>query len=104
MDEICLAILKYRKHASVTIEDINVRSYIQISFVSVDEVVKKFKKINPRKAVQSTNVPVRISNDDADIFPDYICGFFNKSINSFKYPSVLKGQAIHPFLRKVIEF
>ena len=60
LDEICLAILKYRKHASVIIEDINVRSYIQISFVSVDEVVKKFKKINPRKAVQSTNVPVRI--------------------------------------------
>ena len=57
-----------------------------------------------KSCTESTNVPVRISNDDADIFADYICGFFNKSINSFKCSLILKVQAIHPFLRKVIEF
>ena len=60
---------------------------------------ERVKKPNQWKAAQSTDVPVRVSNDDADKFADYICGFFNKFINSWKFLSILNVQTLHSFLR-----
>ena len=42
------------------------------------------------KAAQSTGVPVKILKDYADIFADYVCGFFNESLNCCKFPYTLK--------------
>ena len=38
------------------------------------------KKLNSQKGSQSTDVPVRVLKDNAGIFADYVCGFFNESI------------------------
>ena len=51
---------------------------------------KEIKILNTREIVQSTGVPVKILKDNVDIFAGYICGFFNESLNCFKFPSILK--------------
>ena len=66
------------------------RSHFEFSFASIDGVLKEIKKLNPRKAAQSTDVPVKILKDNADIFADYICGFFNQSLNCCKFQFILK--------------
>ena len=65
-------VLKYDKHPSVTaIGNLSIRSHFEFSFFSVDEVLKEIKKLNPRKAAQTTDVPVKIARDNTDIFVDF---------------------------------
>ena len=75
------------------------RSDFEFSFVSVDEVLKEIKKLNPRKTAQSTDVPVKIFKDNADIFAGYICRFFNESLNFCKFPSILKRANFTPVFK-----
>ena len=82
---------KYNKHPSVTaIRNLNIRSHFEFSFVCVAEVLKETKKLNPRKAAQSTDIPVKNLKANADISAGYICGLFNESLSCCKFPSILK--------------
>ena len=86
---------------SVTaIRNLNIRSHFEFSFVSVDEVLNEIKKLNPRKVAQSNNVPLKTIKDNTDIFTDYICGFFNKSLNCCKFPSILKSVNVTSVFKK----
>ena len=58
--------------------------------VSVDDVLKKINKLRNRKAIQSTDIPVKILKQNADIFGSYICHFFNVCVDNDMFPSVLK--------------
>ena len=70
--------LKYRKHSSViVVGDLNNRSSFWFSLVIFEKVLKELRKLNPRKAAQSSDVPVRVLKDNVDIFANYICGLFN---------------------------
>ena len=53
-----------------------------------------------RKSVQSTDIPIRVLKENADIFADYICRFFNESINKSAIPSILKNTNITPVFKK----
>ena len=100
-NSILKSVLKYDKDPSVTaIRNLNIRSHFEFSLVSVDEVLKKIKKLNPRRAAQSNDVPVKILKDNVDIFADYICGFFNESLNCCKFPSILKCANVSPVFKK----
>ena len=69
------SLLKCRNDVNLTaVGDLNIRSHYQFSLVSVDDV--------------SSDVPVRLLKDNAEIFADYICGFFNEFINSCKFPLI----------------
>ena len=95
--------LKYNKHRSATaIRKLNIRCHFQFSFVSFAEALKEITKINPRKAAQSTDIPVKILKDNGDIFSDYICEFFNESFNCCKFPSILKRANVTTVFKKVI--
>ena len=70
--------LKYRRHSSViAVGDLNNRSSFWFSLVIFEKVLKELRKLNPRKAAQSSDVPVRVLKDNVDIFANYICGLFN---------------------------
>ena len=71
-----------------------------MSFVSVTEVLKEIRKLNPRKAAYSTDIPVKNLKDNADIFGDYICRFFNESLNCCKFPSILNHTNITGVFKK----
>ena len=87
--------MKYKNHPSiVAIRNANNNSHFHFNEVSVEEVYKKIRKLIPRKSAQSTDIPIRVLKENADIFADYICGFFNESIKKSTFPSILKNANI----------
>ena len=68
------------------------------SKVSLDDVLKEINKIGDRKAIQNTDIPVKIIKQNADIFGSYICHFFNVCVNKGTFPSVLKHADITPVI------
>ena len=46
--------------------------------MSVQDVVKEVKKLSTQKASRSTDIPVKILKENADIFGSYICYFFQR--------------------------
>ena len=50
--------------------------------------------------MQSTDIPIRVLKENADIFATYICGFFNESIKKSAFPSILKNANITPVFKK----
>ena len=83
------AILKYKNHPSiVAIRNANNNSHFHFNEVSVEEVYKEIRKLSTRKSVQRTDIPIRVLKESADIFADYICGFFNEPIKNLHF---------HPF-------
>ena len=52
-------------------------SGLTLSFLlsSLTRFLKQIKKLNPRKAAERTDIPVKILKDNADKFADYICEF-----------------------------
>ena len=86
------AILKYANHPStIAIKDLNYTSMFSFSNVSVAGVKKEIRKLDPKKATQNTDIPVRILKQNSDIFGNYICEFFNESIDKGVFPSILKN-------------
>ena len=43
-----------------------------------------------RKAIQSTNIPVKILKQNVEILESYICHFFNACVDKGMLPSALK--------------
>ena len=70
------------------------------SKVSVDDVLKEINKLGNRKAIQNTDIPVKILKQNADIFGSYICHFFNVCVDKGTFPSVLKHADITPVFKK----
>ena len=95
------AILKYANHPStIVIKDLNNTSMFSFSNVSVADVKKEIRKLDHRKATQNTDIPVRILKQNADIFGNYICDFFNECIDKGVFPSILKNANITPVFKK----
>ena len=98
---ILISWVKYKNHPSiVAIRNANNNSHFHFNEVSVEEVYKKIRKLIPRKSAQSTDIPIRVLKENADIFADYICGFFNESIKKSTFPSILKNANITPVFKK----
>ena len=70
------------------------------SNVSVADVKREIRKLDPRKATQNTNIPVRMLKHDSDIFGNYICNFFNECVDKSVFPSILKNANITPVFKK----
>ena len=68
--------------------------------MSVQDVVKEIKKLSTRKATQSTDIPVKILKENAGIFGNYICDFFNDCVERGDFPSILKLANIAPVFSK----
>ena len=66
---------------------------------SVKDVVKEIKKLSPRKATQSAEIPVKIVKENADIL-EAISDFFNGCVERGEFPSILKLANITPVFKK----
>ena len=100
-DPVLKAILKYNNHPSIAaIRNANNNSHFHFNEVSVEEVYKKIRKLSTRKSVQSTDFPIRVLKEKADIFAGNICGFFNESIKKSKSPSIFKNANVTPVVKK----
>ena len=95
------AILKYKNRPNI-IAIKNARNGPGFYFcgVSVNDVFKEIKRLKARKATQITDIPVKISKENADIFSVYICDFLNETIRSGKFPAILKNGDIAAVFKK----
>ena len=73
--------MTFRNQPSVSAfgKAINPQSF-SFSKVSVDDVLKEINKFGNRKAIQSTDIPVKILKQNADIFGIYY-HFFNVCVD-----------------------
>ena len=95
------AILKYKNHPSIVgINNLKKNFNFYFSVASGEDFLKEIKKLNPRKSTQSTDIPIELLKENADIFASYLCGFFNQSIENFEFPSILKNANITPVFKK----
>ena len=76
------AILKYKDHPSIpVIKGFSQRiSSFYFSTVDKNTVLKEIKKLNSNKAVQDTDIPVKILKENAEFFAEYIYLQFNEAI------------------------
>ena len=63
-------------------------------------VLKFIRKLSPRKSAQSIDTRIRVLKENANIFIDYICGFFNESIKKYTFQSILKNANVTPVFKK----
>ena len=83
--------MKYANHPStITIKNLNNTLMFSFSNVSAPDVRKEIRKLDPRKAAQNTDIPIRILKQNFDIFGNYICDFFNECVDKGVSPSILK--------------
>ena len=95
------AILKYANHPrTIAIKDLNNTSMFSFSNVSVADVKKEIKKLDPRKATQNTDIPFRTLKQNSDIFGNYICDFFDVCVDKGIFPSIPKNANITHVFKK----
>ena len=83
------AILKYNNHSSIRIIKSFSRRFSSFCFSQVDKntVLKEIKKNNMNKAVQDTDISVKVLKENADYFAEYVCLQFNEVICASKFPA-----------------
>ena len=95
------AIMEFCNHASVfAIENVFSPQSFSFSKVSVVDILKKINKLGNRKVIQSTDIPVKILKQNADIFGNWICYFFNVCVDKGTFSSVRKHANITPVFKK----
>ena len=57
--------------------------------VSEKDIAKEIKKLSTKKAVQNTDIPLKIIKESANIFGSYLCETFNECIEGI-FPDILK--------------
>ena len=78
-------------------------SSFYFSHVDKNTVLKEIKKLNLNKAVQDSDIPVKILKENADFFADYIYLQFNEAVDSSKFADFFKSADITVAFSKVHE-
>ena len=96
------AILKYRNHPSIN----TIRRFSQgnrgfyLSRVDKNTVLKEIRKLSSKKAVQETDIPVKVLKENANFFAEHIFLQFNDGIESSKYAESFKFANITPAFKQ----
>ena len=87
------ATLKYKNHPSMHVIKRFSQRFSSFYFSHVDKntVLKEIKKLNLNKAVQDSDIPVKILRENADSFADYIYLQFNEAVDSSKFADFFKS-------------
>ena len=60
------------------------------SFVIKETILNELCKLNPKKACQESDIPVKIIKEKLDIVSNFVYKNFNNSLFSSNFPSYLK--------------
>ena len=74
-------------------------SSFYFSQVEKNIVLKEIRRLSSKKAVQETDIPVKILKN-ADFFAEHICRQFNEAIYSSKFPATFKFGNVTPVFKK----
>ena len=67
--------------------------------VEKNTVLKEIRNLKTNKAVQDTDIPVKVLKENADFFAEHICLQFNEMICSSKFPSSFKFANVTPVFK-----
>ena len=70
------------------------------SFVTKETILNELRKLNPKKACQESDIPVKIIKENLDIVSNFVYNNFNNSLFSSNFPSYLKNANITPISKK----
>jgi len=69
--------------------------------VSENEVIKKIEKLNNRKAIGHSDIPVKLMKSCKNELGRYLTQLFNMSMNQGVFPSVLKPAQVIPIYKGI---
>jgi len=102
-DPVFKAIEKYKNHPSIKLiknhynNDNNLFSFHS---VSLEEIEKELKNLDPSKASQNTDIPTKIIHQNLDLFAPKVHQEMNQSLDQDKFPSTMKLANITPAFKK----
>ena len=102
-DPVLKAVKKYEKHTSIIkIKEKmkNKNMSFSFSFVTKETILNELRKLNPKKACQESDIPVKIIKENLDIVSNFVYSNFNNSLFSSIFPSHLKNATITPIFKK----
>ena len=82
-DPVIKAIKKYEKHPSIIkIKEKmkNKNMSFSFSFVTKETILNELRKLNPKKACQESDIPVKIIKENLDIVSNFVYNNFNNSV------------------------
>ena len=95
-------IAKWRNHPSVLAIASEYKNSAKFSFnfVSKEDVLTEIKMLDVSKAIQESDIPVKIIKVNENFFAEAICFYFNKSLENGKFPNCLKLANITSVFKK----
>ena len=96
------AIAKWRNHPSILAiaSEYKNRASFFFNFVSKEYVLTEIKMLDVSKAIQESDIPVKIIKANENFFAETICFYFNKALENGKFPNCLKLANITPVFKK----
>ena len=94
------AIVKRRNHPSIltiTTEHENTPNF-PFNFFSKEHVPEEM--FGSSKAIQESDIPVKLIKGNSDLFAEIICKYFNESLEKSKFPDCLKLANVTPVFKK----
>ena len=98
-DSTLKAVAKWRNHPIILVNNKN-RANFSFNFVSTEDVLTEIKVLDVSKAIQESDIPVKIIKANENFFAEAICFYFNKSLENVKFPNCLKLANITPNFQK----
>ena len=86
------ATAKWRNHQSILAiaSKYTNRANFSFNFASKQDVLTEMKVLGVSKAIQESNIPVKIIKAYANLFAEAICFYSNKSLENGIFPNCLK--------------
>ena len=96
------ATMKYRNHPSINIIRHFSQKYSSFYFSQFEKnsILKEIRRLSSKKAVQETDIPVKILKENAGFFAEHICRQFNEAICSSKFSATFKFANVTPVFKK----
>ena len=94
--------MKWRNHPGVLAITAVHENQERFTFSSVTlaDVAKMINTLNNSKAIQETDLPVKLLKDNKDFLAAYIAKYFNDSLKNTKFPNCLKLASLTPVFKK----
>lgn len=102
-DPVLKAVEKYKNHPSIVAiktrrENIN----FSFSFQKIErsEILQIISELDPKKAIQSNDIPTKMIKENCEIFADFLLSSLNKCLSEGGFPSFLKEADVIPIFKK----
>ena len=81
------AIVNWRNHPSIltiTSEHKNTPKF-SFNFVSKEHVLEEIQMLDSSKAIQESDIPVKLIKENSDLFAEIICKYFTESLEKVSF-------------------